>query len=90
MVNDPAMIVYLNNDSSSAKKPNENLAREFLELFSLGEGKYNEKDIKTLAKAIAPYGINFVSEKPNWFSSKASGRDFEAFGQSYKNFDEFV
>jgi hypothetical protein len=56
----------------------------------LGEGKYNEKDIKTLAKAIAPYGINFVSEKPNWFSSKASGRDFNAFGQSYKNFDEFV
>ena len=48
------------------------------------------KDIKTLAKAIAPYGINFVSEKPNWFSSKASGRDFDAFGQSYKTFDEFV
>jgi uncharacterized protein (DUF1800 family) len=90
VVNDPGMIVYLNNDSSSAKKPNENLAREFLELFSLGEGKYNEKDIKTLAKAIAPYGINFVSEKPNWFSSKASGRDFDAFGQSYKTFDEFV
>ena len=90
VVNDPGMIVYLNNDSSSAKKPNENLAREFLELFSLGEGKYNENDIKTLAKAIAPYGINFVSEKPNWFSSKASGRDFDAFGQSYKNFDEFV
>ena len=80
----------IRDSSSSAKKPNENLAREFLELFSLGEGKYNEKDIKTLAKAIAPYGINFVSEKPNWFSSKASVRDFGAFGQSYKNFDEFV
>ena len=90
VVNDPAMIVYLNNDASTVKKPNENLAREFLELFSLGEGKYSEKDIKTLAKAIAPYGINFVSEKPNWFSSKSSGSDFEAFGQSYKNFDEFV
>ena len=90
VVNDPGMIVYLNNDSSTAKKPNENLAREFLELFSLGEGKYNEEDIKTLSKAIAPYGINFMSEKPNWFSSKASGRDFNAFGQSYKNFDEFV
>ena len=90
VVNDPGLIVYLNNDSSTAKKPNENLAREFLELFSLGEGKYNEKDIKTLAKVIAPYGINFVSEKPNWFSSKASGREFKAFGQSYKNFNEFV
>ena len=90
VVNDPGLIVYLNNDSSTAKKPNENLAREFLELFSLGKGKYNEKDIKTLAKVIAPYGINFVSEKPNWFSSKASGREFKAFGQSYKNFNEFV
>jgi uncharacterized protein (DUF1800 family) len=36
VVNDPGMIVYLNNDSSSAKKPNENLAREFLELFFFG------------------------------------------------------
>lgn len=90
VVNDPGLIVYLNNDSSTAKKPNENLAREFLELFSLGEGKYNEKDIKTLAKAIAPYGINFVSERTSWFSSKASGREFKAFGQSYKNFTEFV
>ena len=90
VVNDPGLIVYLNNDSSTVKKPNENLAREFLELFSLGEGKYNEKDIKTLAKVIAPYGINFVSEKPSWFSSKASGREFKAFGQTYKNFDEFV
>ena len=90
VVNDQGLIVYLNNDSSTAKKPNENLAREFLELFSLGEGKYNEKDIKALAKAIAPYGINFVSEKPSWFSSKASGREFTAFGQNYKNFTEFV
>ena len=90
VVNDPGLIVYLNNDFSTVKKPNENLAREFLELFSLGEGKYNEKDIKTLAKVVAPYGINFVSEKPSWFSSKASGREFTAFGQSYKNFNEFV
>ena len=90
VVNDPGLIVYLNNDSSTADKPNENLAREFLELFSLGEGKYNEKDIKTLAKAIAPHGINFVSEKPRWYSSKVSGHQFKAFGQSYKNFTDFV
>ena len=39
---DPAIIVYLNNEQSTTQKPNENLAREFLELFSLGEGKYSE------------------------------------------------
>ena len=37
-IKDPGIIVYLNNEQSTTQKPNENLAREFLELFSLGEG----------------------------------------------------
>ena len=51
-IKDPAMITYLNNEKSYAQNPNENLAREFLELFSLGEGNYKENDIKNLARHI--------------------------------------
>ena len=55
---DPAMIRYLDLDSSSAKKPNENFAREVLELFTLGEGNYSETDISEAARAFAGYRIN--------------------------------
>src|SRR5690606_26843640 len=38
IIRDPAMLRYLNNDRNSRKSPNENLARELMELFTLGEG----------------------------------------------------
>lgn len=48
---EPAMMRYLDLDKSSKKKPNENFARELLELFALGEGNYSENDIKEAARA---------------------------------------
>ena len=57
------MIKYLNNDQSLPKNPNENLAREFLELFSLGEGNYSEKDIREIAKMLTGFSVNEASEK---------------------------
>ena len=55
---DPAMILYLDLQSSSAKKPNENFAREVMELFTLGEGNYSEMDIPEAARAFTGYRIN--------------------------------
>lgn len=55
VVHDPAMIKYLNNDQNRKRKPNENLAREFMELFTLGEGHYSEDDIKQGARALTGY-----------------------------------
>ncbi len=46
-----AMLRYLDNDRSTKKKPNENWARELMELFTLGQGQYTEDDIKQLARA---------------------------------------
>lgn len=48
---DPAMLVFLNNQQNVKAKPNENFARELLELFTLGQGNYSEKDIKEAARA---------------------------------------
>jgi uncharacterized protein (DUF1800 family) len=51
MVRDPAMLVWLDGGTSRKQKPNENFAREFLELFTLGTGHYTEHDIREAARA---------------------------------------
>ena len=87
---DPGIIVYLNNEQSTVQNPNENLAREFLELFSLGEGAYSESDIKNLAKSISGHGINYVTEQFQLFNSKVTRIEFSAFGEKYNNISEFI
>lgn len=48
---DPAMMLYLDVQDSKRTMPNENFARELMELFTLGEGNYSEDDIKASARA---------------------------------------
>ncbi|MCC5821992.1 MAG: DUF1800 domain-containing protein [Phycisphaerales bacterium] len=55
IIRDPAMLRYLNNDQNRRANPNENLARELLELFTLGEGNYSERDIREGARALTGY-----------------------------------
>ena len=55
IIRDPAMLKYLNNNLNRKSSPNENFAREIMELFSLGEGNYTENDIKNGAKALTGY-----------------------------------
>lgn len=57
IVRDPAMIRFLNNDSNRKASPNENLARELMELFTLGEGQYTEEDIRQGARALTGYTV---------------------------------
>lgn len=57
MVGDPAMLIYLNGNASIKGNPNENFAREWFELFSLGVGNYTEKDIVEAAKAFTGWRI---------------------------------
>jgi len=47
----PAMLQYLNNQQNRKGKPNENFARELMELFTLGRGNYTENDIKESARS---------------------------------------
>ncbi|MDR7483177.1 MAG: DUF1800 domain-containing protein [Armatimonadota bacterium] len=48
---DPAMLQYLDNDSNRKGRPNENYARELLELFTMGIGHYTEQDVREAARA---------------------------------------
>ena len=59
---EPAMLKYLNNKQNKKKSPNENFARELMELFTLGQGNYTEKDIKESARAFTGYNHNFYGK----------------------------
>jgi uncharacterized protein (DUF1800 family) len=50
MYNDGALQYWLDGQENTAKAPNENLSREFMELFTLGVGRYTEEDVRALAK----------------------------------------
>lgn len=54
----PSMLHYLDNKSSKKGNPNENWARELLELFTLGKGNYTEDDIKNAARAFTGWTCN--------------------------------
>ncbi len=58
IIRDPAMILYLDGQKNKKDHPNENFARELLELFTLGEGHYTEKDIKEVARAFTGWSVN--------------------------------
>ena len=65
VVRDPSMIKYLDNDENRKGRPNENLARELMELFTLGEGRgYTENDIKEGARALT--GLTFQDNQPRF------------------------
>ena len=68
IIRDPAMLKYLDNDENRKRSPNENLARELMELFSLGEGNYSERDIREGARALTGFtfrGNEFVFDAAN-------------------------
>jgi len=59
---DPAMLIWLDQAQSRKEHPNENFAREVMELFSLGEGHYTEHDITEAARALTGWSYNRDTE----------------------------
>ena len=57
MAKDPAMLVWLDSTTNRKRRPNENFARELMELFCLGVGNYTEDDIRGMAKAFTGWEV---------------------------------
>jgi uncharacterized protein (DUF1800 family) len=57
-----AMLAFLNNQQNRKKQPNENFAREVMELFTLGRGNYTEQDIKEAARAFTGWGFDLSGQ----------------------------
>jgi uncharacterized protein (DUF1800 family) len=60
----PAMLRYLDNDKNKKANPNENFARELLELFTLGIGHYSEEDVADAARAFTGWTYQDFAENP--------------------------
>src|SRR5258708_2925832 len=55
---DPAMLIWLDNDTNVREHPNENFAREVMELFTLGIGHYSQRDVTEAARAFTGWTYN--------------------------------
>jgi len=60
---DPAMMIYLDLQQSKQPHPNENWARELMELFTVGIGNYTEQDIRESARAFTSYRVDMTTQQ---------------------------
>ncbi len=82
----PAMLLYLDNARSSAEAPNENYAREIMELHTLGvDGGYTETDVKELARILTGWTVDrrtgrflFARNRHDWEAKTFLNQDFPA------------
>lgn len=79
---DPAMLIYLNGNVSTKTKPNENYARELLELFTIGIGNYTENDIKEAARALTGWRINNDTRQSYFDSTRFDSTNKTFLGQT--------
>ena len=84
VVRDPAMMLYLDTQRSSKAMPNENFAREVMELFTLGEGNYTEQDVKEAARAFTGYRLNRLNGKVTHAPYQWDGGEKSVFGKTGK------
>ena len=68
MLRDPALLAWLDAPSNRKGKPNENLARELMELFTLGVGQFSERDVKEVARALTGRTVvqSRYAVRPDW------------------------
>jgi uncharacterized protein (DUF1800 family) len=68
MMRDPALLIWLDAPDNTRAHPNENLARELMELFTLGIGSYSEEDVKQAARALT--GWKLIGDEPRCIASR--------------------
>jgi uncharacterized protein (DUF1800 family) len=71
---DPAMLLYLDSSTNRKNHPNENFAREVLELFTLGPSNYTERDIQQLARCYTGWEIQHGEFKFNSFQHDTASK----------------
>lgn len=81
----PAMLVYLDNEKNKVGRPNENFARELMELFTLGVGNYSEDDVRESARAWTGHGLD--SNGQYVFNAGEHDNGQKAFFGTTKNWD---
>lgn len=78
---DPAMLIYLDGRTNQKNRPNENFARELMELFTLGEGHYTEHDIKQAARAFTGWLVRPLAGESHFVERRYDGGEKEFLGR---------
>lgn len=86
MLRDPAMLIWLDGTGNRKGQPNENLGREFLELFSMGVGNYLEADVREAARALTGWRIDLDTVTSS-FDPKIFDADDKTILGVRRNFD---
>lgn len=83
---DGAMLVYLGGNLNAKGKPNENYARELMELYSTGIGQYTEGDVQEAARVLTGWKVGMFNDEPalngyfaSYFSSAAHDQEAKQF-----------
>ncbi|WP_394618583.1 DUF1800 family protein [Lentzea sp. JNUCC 0626] len=84
LVVDPALLVWLDGNDNRAGAPNENLAREFMELFTLGVGHYGEPDVREAARALTGWTVRADTGKAELVAKRHDDSQKTVFGQAAK------
>ncbi|MFM0344346.1 DUF1800 domain-containing protein [Paraburkholderia sp. RL17-347-BIC-D] len=79
---DPAMLQYLDGASNRKGKPNENFAREVMELFTLGEGHYTQRDVSEAARAYTGWSLDPDTQAYVWRASQHDDGEKTVLGET--------
>jgi hypothetical protein len=79
---DPAMLIYLDNATNVASHPNENFARELMELYTLGVGHYTENDVRESARAWTGWQFDRYTQTARFNPSKHDDGQKTFLGQT--------
>ncbi|AXL53623.1 hypothetical protein DSC91_007134 [Paraburkholderia caffeinilytica] len=79
---DPAMLQYLDGAGNRKGKPNENFAREVMELFTLGEGRYTQRDVSEAARAYTGWSLDPDTQAYVWRANQHDDGEKTVLGQA--------
>ncbi|MFN1836166.1 DUF1800 domain-containing protein [Balneola sp. MJW-20] len=79
---DQAMLIYLNGVQNRVGDPNENFARELLELFTMGLGHYSQDDISEIARALTGYNVNYYTFETGFNPNRHDSGEKTFFGRT--------
>lgn len=87
---DSAMLEYLDGATSTVDAPNENYARELMELFTIGRGNYSQRDVRAAATALAGWTVDYPSGTVSFDPDSGNTRPVALFGSTVVNASDVV
>jgi len=84
---DPAMLIYLDSAINRKAHPNENFARELMELFCLGEGNYSERDVQELSRCFTGWEVKNKKFRKNRYQHDSGSKSILGTSGDYDGED---